>query len=244
MFNVHAVSALSHSPCLPISLLSFATFCCQYFLTLCPEKNQKIFSNYSKGNKGQTMPCQDPTYLSMPWRGTWDREDPKKLYTTPNHDPWNIQPKTCALNMLQWCKEVTIGTIACKGLNTSASHLTPSSVQGKLTHTSKTFNIQHMFHTCILQYIFYKYVLYYYHNEYVFQSCSMFTPFPPCPMHLVFLSAYCLSQLSTASISWPSARRKKQIHPLLPGQQRAAHAMSGSYLSQHAMKGHLRPWRP
>ena len=35
--------------------------------------------------------------------------------------------------------------------------------------------------------------------------------------------------------------KSKDILPLLQGQQRADHAMSGSYLSQHAMKGHLRP---
>ena len=134
MHQLETISTLCHAPCLPISRLSFATFCCQYFLTLCPEKNQKIFSHYSKGNKGQPMPCQDPTYLSMPWRGTWDREDPKKLYTTPNHDPWNIQPKACALKMLEWCEEVSIGTIACKGFNTNAYHLTPPSVQGKLAN--------------------------------------------------------------------------------------------------------------
>ena len=90
----------------------------------------------------------------------------------------------------------------------------------------------------------------YFHNEHVFQSCSMFTPFPPCPMRLVFLSAYSLSQFSAASISWPSARKKKRFSHYSQGnkgQPWAAHAMSGSYLSQHAMKGHLRQrriWRP
>ena len=41
--------------------------------------------------------------------------------------------------------------------------------------------------------------------------------------------------------------RKKEVKKSIQqiqGQQRAAHVMSGSYLSQHAMKEHLRPWRP
>ncbi|MCV6577413.1 MAG: hypothetical protein OIF58_16950, partial [Cohaesibacter sp.] len=33
---------------------------------------------------------------------------------TSNHDPWNIQPKACALQMLEWFKEATKGTIASK----------------------------------------------------------------------------------------------------------------------------------
>ena len=113
-----------------------------FLLPVSPEPLRiKRFYHLSQGNKGQPMPCQDPTYLSMPWRSTWDREDPKKLYTTSNHEPWNVQPKACALQMLEWCKEATIGKIGSKGLNTPAYHLTLPSVQAKLTNTSKTFSV-------------------------------------------------------------------------------------------------------
>ena len=42
MFNVHAVSALWHAPCLPINLLSRVTFCCQYLLDLLTLRPEKI----------------------------------------------------------------------------------------------------------------------------------------------------------------------------------------------------------